>query len=362
METSLNHIFTTMDQFDPVKYSSTRNFIDGSVSQLSPYISRGVISTKQVFQFLLDKGYGFAEMEKFVQELAWRDYWQNIWVEKGDLIDGDFKSAQVGVLNYSVPSFLLDNSSSIEAIDQATKSFYDSGYIHNHVRMYIASIVCNVGKYHWKNPAKWMYYHLLDGDWASNSLSWQWVCGTNSSKLYYANQENINKYCRSSQKETFLDVDYEKFASLEVPQELLKSANLDLQTPLPKVSDPLIIKSGPIFIYNYYNLDPDWYTSIDGNRVLLLQPSIFEKYPISQNSIDFMLGLSQNIENIQIFVGSFEQLLMKANGNEIIYKEHPLNSHYKGSKMERDWMFDVKGYYPSFFKFWNKAKKEFLKR
>ena len=362
METSLKHIFTTMDQFDPVKYSSTRNFIDGSVSQLSPYISRGVISTKQVFQFLLDKGYGFSEMEKFVQELAWRDFWQNIWVEKGDLIDGDFKSTQVGVLNYSVPSFLLDNSSSIEAIDQATKSFYDSGYIHNHVRMYIASIVCNVGKYHWKNPAKWMYYHLLDGDWASNSLSWQWVCGTNSSKLYYANQENINKYCRSSQKETFLDVDYEKFSILEIPKELLKSTTLDLQTPLPKVSDPLVIKYGPIFIYNYYNLDPDWYTSIDGNRVLLLEPSIFEKYPISQNSIDFMLGLSQNIEDIQIFVGSFDQLLMQVNSNEIIYKEHPLNSHYKGSKMERDWMFDVKGYYPSFFKFWNKAKKEFLKR
>lgn len=362
METSLNHIFNIMDQFDPIKYARTRNYTDGSVSQLSPYISRGVISTKQVFQFLLDKGYGFSEMEKFVQELAWRDYWQNIWVEKGDLIDGDFKSAQVGVLNYSVPSFLLDNSSSIEAIDQATKCFYDSGYIHNHVRMYIASIVCNVGKYHWKNPAKWMYYHLIDGDWASNSLSWQWVCGTNSNKLYYANQENINKYCRSFQKDTFLDVEYEKFASLEVPQQLLNSTNLNLQTPLPKNIPPLVINPGPIFIYNYYNLDPNWYSSIEANRVLLLEPSIFEKYPISQNSIDFMLGLSQNIDGIQLFIGSFEQLIEQANGNETIYKEHPLNNHYSGSKIERDWMFDIKGYYPSFFKFWNKAKKEFLKK
>lgn len=362
METSLNHIFKIMDQFDPIKYASTRNYTDGSVSQLSPYISRGVISTKQVFQFLLDKGYGFSVMEKFVQELAWRDYWQNIWVDKGDLIDSDFKNAQIGVLNYSLPSFLLDNSSSINAIDQAIEDFYQSGYIHNHVRMYIASIVCNVGKYHWKNPAKWMYYHLIDGDWASNSLSWQWVCGTNSNKLYYANQENINKYCRSSQKDTFLDVEYEKFASLEVPQLLLNSTNLNLQTPLPENIPPLAIKPGPIFIYNYYNLDPDWYSSIEANRVLLLEPSIFEKYPISQNSINFMLGLSQNIDGIQLFVGSFEQLIEQVNGNEIIYKEHPLNSHYTGSKMERDWMFDVKGYYPSFFKFWNKAKKEFLKK
>ena len=362
METSLNHIFTTMDQFDPLKYASTRNFIDGSVSQLSPYISRGVISTKQVFHFLLDKGYVFSDMEKFIQELAWRDYWQNIWLEKGELIDSDFKSAQVGVLSHYVPSFLLENSSSIDAINQAIERFYQSGYIHNHVRMYIASIVCNVGKYHWKNPAKWMYYHLLDGDWASNSLSWQWVCGTNSSKLYYANQKNINKFCFSNQKDTFLDVEYEKFNSLSVPQELLSSIKLDLQTPLPKNNDPLIIKRGPIFIYNYYNLDPDWYSSIDANRVLLLEPSIFEKYPISQKSVDFMLDLSKNIEGIQIFVGSFEQLLEQSNDNEIIYKEHPLNNHYTGSKMERDWMFDIKGYYPSFFKFWNKAKKEFLKK
>ena len=52
-----------------------------------------------------------------------------------------------------------------------------------------------------------MYYHLLDGDWASNALSWQWVAGSNANKKYYANQDNINKYFNSSQKQTFLDVD-----------------------------------------------------------------------------------------------------------------------------------------------------------
>ena len=256
METTLTHIFKIMDQLDPVKYASNRNFIDGSVSKLSPYISRGVISTKQVFRFLIEKGYEFNEMEKFVQELAWRDYWQNIWVAKGDLINDDFKSTQADVLNYSTPSFLLDKSSSIEAIDEAIENFYSSGYIHNHVRMYIASIVCNVGKYHWKNPAKWMYYHLLDGDWASNSLSWQWVCGTNSSKLYYANQENINKYCRTNQKNTFLDIEYNNFSSLTVPKELLSSKKFNLKTSLPENNPDLVINNGPIFIYNYYNLDP----------------------------------------------------------------------------------------------------------
>jgi len=93
----------------------------------------------------------------------------------------------------------------------------------------------------------------------------------------------------------------------------------------------------------------------------LLEPSIFEKYPVSQKSIDFVLSLSKNIKDIQLFVGSFEQLQKLTNGNEIFFKEHPLNNHYKGTQLERDWMFNVKGYYSSFFKFWNKAKKEFFK-
>mgnify|MGYP006195700273 CR=1 FL=1 len=60
--------------------------------------------------------------------------------------------------------------------------------------MYLAAMVCNNAKSHWLTPARWMYYHLLDGDLASNALSWQWVAGTFSHKKYIANQQNINKY------------------------------------------------------------------------------------------------------------------------------------------------------------------------
>ena len=86
--------------------------------------------------------------------------------------------------------------------------------MHNHLRMYVASIVCNVAQSHWINPARWMYYYLLDADWASNSLSWQWVAGSNSNKKYFANQDNINKYCLTTQKGTFLDLDYQKISKI----------------------------------------------------------------------------------------------------------------------------------------------------
>ena len=92
METQYNKIIKKMDLIDPVKYSRDRNFIDGSISKLSPYISRGVISTKIVFNYLINKGFEFTKIEKFIQELCWRDYWQLIWCEKKHLINNDLKN------------------------------------------------------------------------------------------------------------------------------------------------------------------------------------------------------------------------------------------------------------------------------
>jgi deoxyribodipyrimidine photo-lyase len=71
-------ILKKIDQIDPLKYAKTRNFIDGHVTYLSPYISRGVISTKQVLEHVLSKGYKVYQMDSFVKELCWRDYFQRV--------------------------------------------------------------------------------------------------------------------------------------------------------------------------------------------------------------------------------------------------------------------------------------------
>ena len=119
----------------------------------------------------------------------------------------------------------------------------------------------------------------------------------------------------------------------------------------------VITPSKPILVYNYYNLDPNWRQEGDYNRVLLLEPKIFEQYPIAPKNFQFMQALGVNIKNLQVFVGSFEALSKSYPNHEIIYKEHPLNVHYVGTEDVRDWMFDVQGYFPSFFAFWKKCKK-----
>lgn len=349
-------IIDRIHSLDPIKYGKDRNFIDGSVSYLSPYISRGVISTRQVYGILIEKKFAEEKIEKFIQELAWRDYWQLIWKQHELAIDSDFRYSQKQPNRFGIPKSMANASTGIEAIDIEINRLYKEGYMHNHVRMYVASLACNIAQCHWNFPAKWMHYHLLDADWASNALSWQWVCGTFNNRLYYANQENINTFCRTAQQNTFLDVDYSAFDLLQIPKELEAIEPLQLTTPLPKSDVLLLNTEQPTFIYNFYNIDPMWHEAQQGNRILLLEPSVFEKYPISEKSLQFCIDLAKtNIPNIQIWVGEFKDLEAQVNG-QIFFKEHPLN-RYNGIEDPRDWLAFDHGDYSSFFSFWKKCKK-----
>lgn len=356
--TSYEQILEKVKQVNPIQYASTRNYIDGAITYLSPYISRGVISTRQVYDSLIQQGYQANQIEKLVQELAWRDYWQQIWIARKAAIDQDLRQSQRIGQFQGIPSNIIQNQCGIEAIDQAIFSFYETGYLHNHIRMYLASICCNIAHCHWNIPARWMYYHLLDADWASNALSWQWVCGTNSHKLYYANQENINKYTHSKQVNTFLDVSYETLETMEIPASLKELTIPMLETPLPQTALPSIDSTLPTLIYNYYNLDPMWKKNIAANRILLIEPSVFQAYPVSQKSIDFCIALAKdNIPDIQVYVAEFNELQAITTVQTIHFKEHPLN-RYTGIESPRTFLSSVNGDYPSFFAFWKKVKKE----
>ena len=356
VETDYGAILKKLDAINPVKYAQSRNYITGHVNYLSPYISRGVISTKQVLGSLLEKGYSFDQMESLLQQLCWRDYFQRVAQHKD--INQEIKHSQENVAHHAIPLSIIEGKTGIQAIDQSIESLFETGYMHNHCRLYLAALTCNMAKSHWYHPAKWMYYHLLDGDWASNACSWQWVAGANSSKKYYANQENINKYTASQQRNTFLDTSYEVLPEMEIPPSLTAIQEYDFDLELPEIVNINLNLDQPTFIYNYYNLDPLWHKDEPGNRILLIEPEFFQNYPVSKKCLDFMIALSKNIKDIQIYVGSFQSLVLNLEINSIHFKEHPLNIGYVGVQEERDWISnDVVGYYPSFFAYWKKVKK-----
>jgi deoxyribodipyrimidine photo-lyase len=358
---SYAQILARIAAIDPVRYAKTRNFLDGKVTYLSPFISRGVISGKQILQSILERGYKPYQVEKFLQELAWREYYQRVWQAKGDQIWSDLKQAQPGIRHHQMITAVEHANTGIEAIDEKIRELYDNGYMHNHVRMYLASITCNIAGTHWKEPARWLYYHLLDGDIASNNCSWQWVAGAFSSKKYYCNQENINKYTGSSQRNSFIDASYEEIAAMEIPQALVQTEEQHLTTKLPSGTSVSIDPAKPTLIYNSYNLDPAWRKDEDVNRILLLEPSHFENYPVSEKVIKFILFLAGQIKGLQVHVGECDDIskFYTDPHTYIISKEHSAFRHYPGIKDDREWMFpSVSGYHPSFFSFWKKCERE----
>lgn len=354
--TDLASILERVDRIDPIAYGKTRNRIDGAVTYLSPYISRGVISTRFVLERVLAKGFDLRDIESFVKELCWRDYFQRVQQEKD--LDADIRQPQQPVLHRELPAAALNADTGIEAIDEGIRRLYETGYMHNHVRMYTAMLFCNIGQAHWREPARWMHYHLLDGDWASNACSWQWVAGANSSKKYVANQENINRFTGSSQTRTYLDTSYEALDSLRIPDKLRATEPFLLETALPAASELNLDRTKPTLIYTSHNLDPFWHRDVDANRILLFEPEVFSRYPVSDAVIRFILELSANIPGIQVFTGSFRELSERYALDEVRYKEHPFNRGFSGIEEPREWISgDVTGYHPSFFAYWKQVSK-----
>ena len=151
----------------PTDYAQTRNYLDGSVTHLSPFLTHGIISTATVAHGVLEN-YMAGSAEKLLTELAWREYFHRVWQVRGDDIFTDIRNPQENISSDQLPAAVARGCTGIDTIDAAIEALQSSGYMHNHVRLWLAALCSNIGQTHWYNPSRWLYYHLLDGDLASN--------------------------------------------------------------------------------------------------------------------------------------------------------------------------------------------------
>ncbi len=320
-----------IDAFDPREYERTRNYQDGGISGLSPYLSRGVISTRQLYIALASR-YGEQACSGFLKQLLWREFFQQR-LSGGLLAQAPHPESNRAV---GMPAAVLRAATGISAIDGGIRKLYEQGYMHNHVRLYTAAL-CGTAGYRMELPARWMYYHLLDGDVASNTGSWQWVAGMLTGKRYMANQANINHYCSTSQRDTVLDIDYDALALLPGIAALSESTDIAFASVLPQTPLPTL-DSRAVLLYTNYSLDPLWHAEGDYNRVLLLDIEHYGSYPVSEKVMAFTLALARNIDGIQVYTGSYSQLRSAYPENRFIIREHPLFS-YPGAETEpREWL------------------------
>ena len=345
-----------LNAIDPVRYQSTRNYL-GESTRLSVYITRGILTLPQIRAYLTAK-YPKVQSYKLINELAWREYWQREWQIRKDTIFNDIKMKQDGVESCDLPRNIIEGKTGIVALDAGIQQLYETGYIHNHMRMWLSGIICNIAHTKWQIPAAWMYYHLLDGDPASNTLSWQWIAGTFSTKRYLPSQDNINKYSKTFQKDTSIDKSYEELATLKTPHNLAQRDTLELAWVAPECDSLVIDKAKPTLLYHSFWLNIDWRKNLDANRILVLEPKWFTRFPISKKVTASIVQMSEEIPGLQIYVGNIEELSPLL-GEKVYYMSHPSVADWPGQSDQIPLLFPevpLKSY-NSFTGYWKQCEK-----
>ena len=183
-------------------YSKLRNFDLGpegrsNVSCLSPYITHGIISEKEIIKKSLDK-FSFAKNEKFIQEVLWRTYWKG-WLELRPNVWDDYlielKKIREDFKDNKEYLNAIEGKTNIECFNYWVNELKENNYLHNHTRMWFASIWIFTLELPWQLGAEFFMKHLYDGDAASNTLGWRWVAGIQTQgKHYLASEWNIKKF------------------------------------------------------------------------------------------------------------------------------------------------------------------------
>ena len=184
------------------EYSRLRNFDYGpknrsNISCISPYITHGVISELELIKKSLNK-FSFSKNEKFIQEVLWRTYWKG-WLELRPTVWTDYlnelKKIRDEFKDNADYKKAVEGNTNIECFNEWVNELKENNYLHNHARMWFASIWVFTLELPWQLGAEFFMKHLYDGDAAANTLGWRWVTGIQTQgKNYLASEWNIKKF------------------------------------------------------------------------------------------------------------------------------------------------------------------------
>ena len=205
-------------------YSKSRNFDLGpnnksNISCLSPYITHGVVNELEVIDKSLKK-FSFSKNEKFIQEVLWRVYWKG-WLELRPNVWSDYlielEKIRSELKNNQNYLDAIEGKTNIECFNQWVNELKENNYLHNHTRMWFASIWIFTLELPWQLGAEFFMQNLYDGDAASNTLGWRWVAGIQTQgKHYLASEWNINKFTNNRFKNIKLNENAEPILSNKI--------------------------------------------------------------------------------------------------------------------------------------------------
>jgi deoxyribodipyrimidine photo-lyase len=295
--TSRKEALNVMEHYiekDISDYTAKRNFDFGpqnrkNVSCLSPYITHRLISEYEVAKKVLSK-YPFQKVEKFIQEIFWRVYWKG-WLELRPKVWTDFVEDLKSIDNSNEYEKAINGETNIDCFNEWIKELKENNYLHNHTRMWFASIWIFTLKLPWQKGAEFFLKELYDGDAASNTLSWRWVAGIQTKgKNYIAQNWNISKFSNNKYKNLKLN---------ENPQ--------------------------PIIDQREYKISP---INVDNNETKSEILVFFE------NELDFQSFKIDSYKKIYCILLTNEERQVELSYNVLIYKKNLIKNQLKNSDVK----------------------------
>ena len=342
-------------------YSKLRNFDFGpdkrsNVSCLSPYITHGVLNEVEIIKKSLAK-YSFNKNEKFIQEVLWRTYWKG-WLELRPSVWSDYIISLNSIrekykenINYLRA---IEGKTNIECFDEWVKELKTHNYLHNHTRMWFASIWIFTLDLPWQLGAEFFLKHLYDGDAASNTLGWRWVAGIQTQgKHYLASEWNIKKFTNNR----FQNIKLNENAPPKMADKTYSIIKNDFINPTINEDKTLIIFENSLS-FEISNLKEFKFNKI----ILVVNSNEFRQVKLSDNVIKFKSELIndqlERIESLSINceIVSVDKLKEIKNDFYILYPSVGENldfvmsnlSNYKFIYRELDqfsWQFCNKGFF-----------------
>jgi len=349
-----------LSALDPAAYARSRNHLEGAVTGLSPWVTHGALTVPALIQRL-----GLSGQDMLAFQLGWREFFHHVWRHLGDGILADIRPGLPGI-RYSptLPDDIRDGCTGIPAIDRAVANLYATGTLHNHARLWLASYVVHLRKVHWRVGADWLYAHLLDGDLASNHLSWQWVAATFSSKPYLFNADNVARFAPAPWHSpgSAIDTGYDSLDALaRSPTALPASGAFGQAAPTLLDAPPAALiypedrlppaPGGRATLVHPWALRPG-----EGPRIGVIHLPFHQRFPWSEARWAFVLPRLRAVTD-RLFVGDIGAL----QGH--FRAEATLNPGYRealarlGAQLDPAprWLPDPDSLCPSFTRFWSAA-------
>lgn len=312
-----------LNSIEAAPYKRNHDFINGAVSKLSPYFRYGCLSLKEASESIQGK-FG-ADSEHLIQALAHRDYWRRVWYKEGDKVFNSIEQPKVPLGHNPMPDYVRQMITGLPCMDAFVRDLMQDGYVHHHARKWFSSYIIHWLKVDWREAADWFENLLLDGDKASNHLSWQWVASTFSSQPYIFNKDVVarytgEKYCATCKVSCPFDASIEMLETKLFSEQDLESA---LASDLPRTATMSFSEKTAMAIFVHDEMLSAAHPLLKKStaKFFVFDNKLHGKWPLKR--LQFVADCLSELPNVEVWLGDTQEVLEQRGVGQLTTQNTP---------------------------------------